>query len=162
MKLFTIILTSMILIISGCGTEEPTSLEVSKSMTINAGLDDVWGYAGDFCAIATWHPAVETCEIAEEDAVTYRMLTLGDGAQLKERHDGDMANGYSYTIIEGPLPVKNYSSTFQAEGDAESTTINWSSTFLAEGATDDEAVEVINGVYDGGLSTIADNFNQEG
>ena len=162
MKQFTIILASMILIISGCGTEEMTSLEVNKSMTINAGVDDVWGYAGDFCAIATWHPAVETCEISEEDGTTYRMLTLGDGAQLKERHDGDMANGYSYTIIEGPLPVKDYSSTFQAEGDAESTTIHWSSTFMAEGATDDEAMGVITGIYDGGLSTIADNFNQEG
>ena len=31
-------------------------LEVSKSMTINAGLDDVWGYAGDFCAISVLAP----------------------------------------------------------------------------------------------------------
>ena len=160
MKQFTIILASMILIISGCGTEEMTSLEVNKSMTINAGVDDVWGYAGDFCAIATWHPAVETCEISEEDGTTYRMLTLGDEAQLKERHDGDMANGYSYTIIEGPLPVKDYNSTFQAEGDTESTTITWTGTFLAEGATDEEAVGVISGIYDGGLSTIADNFEE--
>ena len=160
MKQFTIILASMILIISGCGTEEMTSLEVNKSMTINAGVDDVWGYAGDFCAIATWHPAVETCEIAEEDAVTYRMLTLGDGAQLKERNDGETANGYSYSIIEGPLPVKNYSSTFQAEGDAESTTITWTGTFLAEGATDEEAVGVISGIYDGGLATIKGNFEE--
>lgn len=161
MKKIAIILASTLLILSGCATEEaPPTLEVSKSMTINAGLDYVWGYAGDFCAIATWHPAVETCETTEEDGTTYRILTLGDGAQLKERHDGETATGYSYTIIEGPLPVKDYSSTFEAEGDAESTTINWSSTFLAEGATDDEAKEVISGIYDGGLSTIADNFNQ--
>ena len=162
MRTFRLILPAvMILILSGCSSEQPAPiLEVSKSMTINAGLDDVWGYAGDFCAIATWHPAVETCEITDEDGTTYRILTLGDGAQLKERHDGATANGYSYTIVEGPLPVKEYSSTFEAEGDAMSTTINWSSTFMSEGATDDEAKEVISGIYDGGLSTIAGNFSE--
>ncbi len=162
MRIFSIILSAVIiLIVSGCTSEQPSSpLEVSKSMSINADLDSVWGYAGDFCAIATWHPAVETCEITEEDGTTYRILTLGDGAQLKESHNGDTASGYSYSIIEGPLPVKDYNSTFQAEGDAESTTITWTGTFLAEDATDDEAMEVINGIYDGGLASIADNFNQ--
>ena len=162
MRTFRFILPAvMILILSGCSSEQPSPiLEVSKSMSINAGLDDVWGYAGDFCAIATWHPAVETCEITDEDGTTYRILTLGDGAQLKERHDGATDNGYSYTIIEGPLPVKEYSSTFEAVGDAMSTTINWSSTFMSEGATDDEAKAVINGIYDGGLSTIAGNFSE--
>ena len=160
MKKIAIFLAPMILVLSGCGTEAPTSLEVNKSIQIDSSLESVWNYAGDFCAISVWHPAVETCEITEEDGATYRILTLGDGAQIKERHDGETATGYSYTIIEGPLPVKDYSSTFQAEGDATSATINWSSTFMAEGATDDEAVEVITGVYDGGLSTIAENFSQ--
>ena len=159
MKKFAIILAPMILVLSGCGGEAPNTLEVNKSMQINAGIDDVWSYAGDFCAISVWHPAVETCEISEEGGDTYRILTLGDGAQIKERHDGDTATGYSYTIIEGPLPVKDYSSTFMAEGDAMSTTINWSSTFMAEGASDEDAVGVITGVYDGGLSTIAENFS---
>ncbi|MDE0154055.1 MAG: SRPBCC family protein [Gammaproteobacteria bacterium] len=160
MKKFAIILAPMILILSGCGTEAPGTLEVNKSLQIDSSLESVWDYAGDFCAISVWHPAVETCEISEEDGATYRILTLGDGAQIKERHDGETATGYSYTIIEGPLPVKDYSSTFQAEGDAVSATINWSSTFMAEGATDDEAVGVITGVYDGGLSTIAEHFSQ--
>ena len=160
MKKIAIFLAPLILVLSGCGTEAPTSLEVNKSLQIDSSLESVWNYAGDFCAISVWHPAVETCEITEEDGTTYRLLTLGDGAQIKERHDGETATGYSYTIIEGPLPVKDYSSTFQAEGDATSATINWSSTFMAEGATDDEAVEVITGVYDGGLSTIAENFSQ--
>lgn len=160
MKKIAIILAPMILVLSGCGTEAPGTLEVNKSIQIDSSLESVWNYAGDFCAISVWHPAVETCEITEEDGATYRMLTLGDGAQIKERHDGETATGYSYTIIEGPLPVKDYSSTFAAEGDATSATINWSSTFMADGATDDEAVGVITGVYDGGLSTIAENFSQ--
>ena len=160
MKKIAIILAPMILVLSGCGTEAPGTLEVNKSIQIDSSLESVWNYAGDFCAISVWHPAVEACEITEEDGATYRMLTLGDGAQIKERHDGETATGYSYTIIEGPLPVKDYSSTFEAEGDAMSTTINWSSTFMADGATDDEAVGVITGIYDGGLSTIAGNFSE--
>ena len=161
MKKISIILASMALIMAGCGGEAPSSLEVKKSMQINAGLDAVWAYAGDFCAISVWHPAVENCEIVEEDGTTYRMLTLGNGAQLKERHDGDTENGYSYTIVEGPLPVKDYSSTFQAEGDAVSTTINWTSTFMAaEGKSDEEAVDTITDIYEGGLTTIAGNFSE--
>ena len=160
MKRFALILAPMILVLSGCGTETQNTLEVNKSIQIDSSLESVWNYAGDFCAISVWHPAVEACEITEENGTSYRLLTLGDGAQLKERHDGETATGYSYTIVEGPLPVKDYSSTFQAEGDATGATINWSSTFMAEGATDDEAVEVIIGIYDGGLSGIAENFSQ--
>lgn len=159
MKKLVTILAPMIWILSGCG-ETPPALEVTRSITINAGIDDVRSHAGDFCAISVWHPAVETCEISEEGGTTYRILTLGDGAQIKESHDGDTANGYSYTIVEGPLPVENYSSTFEAEGDYGSTTITWTSTFDASGATDEEAKDLIAGIYDGGLSSIADNFSQ--
>ncbi len=163
MKKLSIILASMVLVISGCGgdgVEAPSALEVKKSMQINAGLDAVWAYAGDFCAISVWHPVVENCEIVEENGATYRMLTLGDGAELKERHDGDTENGYSYTIVGGPLPLKDYSSTFQAEGDATSATINWSSTFMAAGIPDDEAIGIVTGIYEGGLSSIAGNFSE--
>ena len=160
MKKFATILAPMILVLSGCGgADTPNTLEVNKSLQIDSSLQSVWDYAGDFCAISVWHPAVESCEISEEGDDSYRILTLGDGAQLKERNDGETATGYSYTIVEGPLPVKDYSSTFMAEGDATSATINWSSTFMAEGATDDEAVGFITGIYDGGLSTIAEHFS---
>ena len=163
MKKISTVLASMVLVISGCGgggVEAPSTLEVKKSIQINASLDAVWAYAGDFCAISVWHPAVENCEIVEENGATYRMLTLGDGAELKERHDGDTENGYSYTIVEGPLPFKDYSSTFQAEGDATSATINWSSTFMAAGAPDEEVIGIVTSIYEGGLSSIADNFSE--
>ena len=192
MKISKLILTGMVLILAGCTAEEP-SLEVNKTMQINAGLEDVWAHAGDFCAIGTWHPAVVECAITEEDGSTFRILTLGDGAQLKEKQGGDQAmegmysedgstfrvltsddsaqpeeklggdqaRGYVYSIVEGPLPVKNYNAAFMAEGDADSATITWIARFRADGASDDEATEVITGIFDAGLASIRDNFEQE-
>ena len=160
MKISKLILAGMVLILAGCTAEEP-SLEVNKTMQINAGLEDVWAHAGDFCAIGTWHPAVVECAITEEDGSTFRILTLGDGAQLKEKHSGDQDMGYMYSIVEGPLPVKNYNATFMAEGDADSAMITWTATFMADGASDDEATEIITGIFDAGLASISGNFEQE-
>lgn len=130
-------------------------IEVSKSVTVNKGADEVWQAIGGFCAIKDWHPAVAECEAYDDHGSLYRTLTLADGATVSEKSGGEEANSYTYFVKNG-LPVKPYKSTFKAKGDASSTTVTWSSRFKAKGVSDEEAKKLIEGIYDAGLSSITE------
>lgn len=162
MRMFNLALMAGILALSGCAAEEPAGpLQVRKTVEIPMGLSEVWAQVGDFCAIGDWHPVVAECALVEENGVTHRMLTLGDGGLIKEAHTGAEANSYSYVIIQGPLPVRNYQATFMAAGDDSNTTLTWTANFLADGVSDDEALELIgNVVFDAGLMAIRDKLEQ--
>lgn len=132
------------------------ALEAKKQVTVAATPADTWAAIGDFCGIAAWHPAVEACVIAEKDGKTLRTLSLKGGGTIVEelvaRDEAGMS--YTYKILESPLPVANYESTIEVE-DAGGTTIVWAGTFDAKDAFDADAVGVIEGIYQGGLDSLA-------
>lgn len=134
------------------------AVEVSKSVEVAAKPDAVWKMIGSFCDIQTWHPAATKCELKDEGGKSVRTITLPDGAALVEeqtaRDDDKMS--YSYTILDGPLPVANYQSTISVSGSGDGSTISWSGTFEAKGASDEKASEVIGGIYDAGLASLKD------
>ena len=133
-------------------------IEVTKSITVNKSVDEVWKSVGDFCAIKDWHPAVEKCEAYDDHGSFYRKLTLTDGATiLEKKKGGEEANSYTYFIKKG-LPVKPYKATFKAEGDGASTTITWIANFKARGASDEEAKELIEGIFDAGMTSLTEKF----
>jgi len=117
---------------------------------------EVWAVAGGFCQIKDWHPAVAECVEAQEGDVVFRTLTLKDGAKIKEKLTGKDDLSYSYEIVEGPLPVKNYKSKLWVEADDEPdrTVIYWQSDFDAEGKPDDEAKKIITGILGDGVKGI--------
>ena len=141
-------------------TSSASALDVVVKKDTKASAADAWKAVGDFCAIESWHEAVAKCEISKEGDVTYRTLTLGDGAQLLEKlvswDDGKMS--YTYTIEKGPLPVKAYESTLSVSEAGDGSTLEWKGTFEAEGASDEEATKLITGIYEGGLGEISNRL----
>jgi uncharacterized GH25 family protein len=133
------------------------AVDVSKTVTSAAAPDAVWAKIGDFCGIATWHPAVEKCEMAEKDGATWRTLTLKGGGTIIEKQlaRDEALMSYSYAITESPLPVANYQSTLSVTKDGAGSTLIWIGKFDAKGATDDEAAKVISGIYEAGLAELA-------
>ena len=136
-------------------------LQSNKSIDINAAAVDVWNKVKDFNALNTWHPAVARDEIVEganNEVGTVRLLTLGDGGQIREQllaFDA-AAMTYSYSILEGVLPVSGYQSTVTvaATGDATSR-VTWSGTYEhGAGADDATATSTIDSVYQGGLDNL--------
>ncbi|WAP68882.1 SRPBCC family protein [Jiella pelagia] len=132
------------------------AIEVSKSVEVDAAPAAVWEMIGTFCDIEKWHPAVTKCELSEDGGKNLRTLTLPDGAALVEEEVSreEEAMSYTYAILNGPLPVENYKSTISVTGSGEGSTISWSGTFDAAGASDEEASNVIGGIYDAGLSSL--------
>jgi Polyketide cyclase / dehydrase and lipid transport len=128
-----------------------------KKRTEAPGLPpEIWAIMGEFCAIKDWHPAVAKCEETKEGDVTFRTLTLKDGGKIKEKLISTEDLAYTYEIVEGPLPVKNYKSKLWLEVDDEPnrSVILWQSDFDANGKSDDEATKVITGILKDGVKGI--------
>jgi hypothetical protein len=130
--------------------------EVSETSEFKAPAQKVWETASpDFCGIGQWHPAVEKC--AMSDGGKTRTLSLKGGGTIVEKQTSwdPSKMSYSYDIVESPLPVQNYKSTFVVAPNGDSaSTITWSSTFEPKGASEDEAKKVIQGIYSGGLEAL--------
>lgn len=140
--------------------EAANVLQARKRTEVEGNAAELWKTYGGFCAISNWHPAVAKCEESKEGDATFRTLTLKDGAVIKEKLTGKSEDGYTYTITEGPLPVKDYNAAFSIRPDDEpgKAAISWSATFMAKGKPDADAKGVIQGVFDAGIKAIEDKI----
>jgi hypothetical protein len=143
-------------------------LSVSKSVVIHATPDAVWEKAKDFGALNTWHPAVAKDEIiagTDNQAGAERQLTLGDGGKIHEKLIAfdDASHTFKYAIVDGVLPVSDYTSTFKVVAvGKDSSKVTWAGKFKrkdtgatpAADANDATAKKVIGGVYQGGLDNL--------
>ncbi len=132
---------------------------VKTSTTVPVPAEKVWEAIGNFNALPEWHPGVEKSTL--EDGGKVRRLKLLNGAELVERleqHDDDEYT-YTYSVVAGPLPVMNYSSTIKVrpteDGGAE---IEWSGDFEPVGAAA-EAAKTIQNVYESGLENLQKMFS---
>ncbi len=145
----------------GTMTTSALAIEATKSTTINAPVAQVWAKIGGWCAIKDWHPAVAKCDEMREGDELRRVLTLGDGGQIKELLTGENETSYSYIIESGVLPVQNYKSTISvAKAGEGKTKVTWTGSFNGKGKTDKEAAEIMSGVYAGGLEALAKDMNK--
>ncbi len=143
-------------------------LTTTKTITIEAPASKVWNATRDFNGLATWHPALASDEIVEGKNNTVgavRLLTLKGGGTIKEKLLAFNAAGrsFKYEIVEGVLPVTEYTSTFtvKSAGKGKSTVV-WTGHFKrkdvrdnpGEKDNDKTAVDTINGVYQGGLDNL--------
>jgi hypothetical protein len=154
MRMIKLALVSLAALLFTCASASAITV---KKRTEGPGLaPDVWKIVGDFCAIKTWHPVVADCVESKEGDVTYRTLTLKDGGKIKEKLTGTEELGYTYEIVESPLPVKNYKSKLWLEADDEPDrmVVFWQSDFDANGASDDDAKAKITGILADGVKGI--------
>ena len=90
-----------------------------------------------------------------------RRLSLAGGGTVVEKLErlDDSERVYSYSIIDSPLPVSNYTATICVKKNGEGkTTVEWSSEFEAEGAAENEAMDVIADIYQAGFDNLKKMF----
>lgn len=134
------------------------ALDVTKTATVAAPPATVWKTIGEFCGIGDWHPAIEKCVLSDKDGMKVRTLSLKGGGTIKEEQVSrdDKVMSYTYTILEGPLPVSDYKSTLAVAPEGSGSKVTWSGTFNAKGAPDTVAKDAIQGIYDSGLKALAE------
>jgi mxaD protein len=143
-------------------------LKVSKSVAINASAAKVWEQTRNFSGLNTWHPAVESDKVVEgsdNKVGAVRVLTLKGGGTIREKllAYNDARRTFKYSILEGVLPVSNYTSTFSVVPTGKnSSKVTWSGAFQrkdtgpkpADNANDKTATDAISGVYQSGLDNL--------
>lgn len=154
-----VVLKKIIVAVVGLGLTATgtAALDAKVEKDIAADPRAVWTAIGDFCGISTRHPVVAKCVQSEKDGKTFRELTLKDGAKLLEElvSFDKTAMSYTYTILEGPLPVANYKSTLSVTAADKGSKLTWMGQFDANGAPDADAVKIITGIYEGGAAELA-------
>lgn len=134
-----------------------TRAVVSESTRIYTPADRVWAWIGDFLSIARWHPRVLTCRQSRSGTQKLRELDIGAEANLVERlerHD-DAGMRYSYTIVSGPLPVKDAEGTIWVHADtAWSSTVNWEVSFTPKDVGRQAAVAAVRDHVRAGLDSL--------
>jgi len=168
MKINSAIAAALCLLAFGFAQAAAPRLTVSKTITIDAPAAKVWNAAKDFNGLNTWHPAVATDEIVEgkNDTVgAVRLLTLKGGGTIKEKLLAFDAAGrsFKYAILEGVLPVSDYTSTFAVKSAGKNqSSVTWTGHFKrknvgdnpADNENDKTARDTIGGVYQGGLDNL--------
>ena len=130
-------------------------IEVSMSRNLDAPADTVWEKIGKFEGLADWHPAV--VEVQVEDGGKTRRLKLVGGNELVERLVEDGEGSYTYQIVEGPLPVEDYTATIKVEPADGGSKLTWSSKFEPVGDAM-AARSAIEGIYQAGLDSVGKLF----
>ncbi len=133
--------------------------KINMKTNLNVAADEVWKLIGGFNTLPDWHPAIEKSELEEEGSM--RRLSLTGGGTIVEKLEqlDDSERVYTYSIIDSPLPVSNYTATIRVKEDGEGkTTVEWSSEFEAKGAAENEAMDVIAGIYQVGFDNLKKIF----
>jgi len=154
MRIATAVAAGVALLVSGLAAQ---ALESSAKAASKLSADALWAKIGDFCGISKWHPAVEKCELSA-DGKTRTLSLKGGGTIVEALVKMDTAGrSYTYSIVSGPLPVANYTSTISVSTDGAGSTVTWTGKYDAKGASDADSKQAIDGVYDSGLKALTAN-----
>lgn len=120
---------------------------------IAASADALWALVRDFGGIQRWNPTLSSCELDKPGVGGIRTIKMGE-VTVRERLEkiDEARKTLSYSIVEAPLPVRDYLSTIEiGEAGPTRSTIIWSSTFEPGGMTDEQLTQLFEGVYRQGI-----------
>lgn len=124
--------------------------QVTQSITVAAVPDDVWKIVGDVGNVHTWIPPITATRMDGD----LRIVTFADGGEARERIDSrtDKRHTYTYTYIDGPIPLDEYTSTItvSAHPDGAGSIITWAATLQAAPGV----VSTINDMYVASLAEL--------
>lgn len=134
--------------------------KVSLTTKLSVPADQVWNVIGGFNALPNWHPAVKESKLDAGGRI--RKLDLAGGGNVTEKLEkfDDKQHAYSYSIMQAPLPVANYTATIKVSQakDGKGCTVEWSSEFAPSGASEEEARKAIERVYQAGFENLKKMF----
>jgi len=139
-----------------------TEVAVEVEEIIHAAPDKVWEMAADFGALNTFVEAIQTCEIEDTGNGPVRILTLQDGATVKEKLISldDKLRKLTYNILESPMPIENYVGTMMVkEADEEDASVfHWSSTFKTSKEAEGDMKKALADLYALGAEGLRKKF----
>jgi len=151
----------------GAQAHGPTRKKVEETVEINAAPDKVWAVISNFQDMSWLPPVTKTEGKGGNEIKATRTLTLKDGATVDEelyKYSAEKMS-YSYRITKvdvKTLPVNDYSSTVEVEGDGAKTKLTWRGAFYRGYMNNDPPPELndeaskkaVLGLYKAGLENV--------
>lgn len=163
-KVRRLVLLTVFLMVSGLSNSLwADTLEVEEKIILPASSKAVWALIGGFHALDRWHPDVATSIMTGtgKQAGDIRLLTLNNNATIVERLDSydEKSMTLRYRILESPLPIENYAASVSVISlEKNMAEVIWKSSFNAVGVSNDEAKQIISGIYLTGLQSLNELF----
>jgi len=143
--------------------------KLSRSAVIDSDLETVWSTVRDFNALPKWHPLIADSRIEDDapaDAVgCIRNFHLKDGANIRERllALSDVEHTFTYSILESPMPVRNYVATMRLlpVSDGDRTFAEWTAEFECDEDYEQELIALVGDtVFAGGFKAVNDSLGR--
>jgi uncharacterized protein YndB with AHSA1/START domain len=141
---------------------EVMSGSVEKSVDLPASAGEVWGIVGDFNGLPRWNAGVERSDLG--NGGQRRTLTLKAGGSVVEDlvHRDDQGRSISYSIVEGPIPVKRHKATLSvSDRGPNQSTVRWRCEFESKDAPIELVEGIFSGIFESGLKQLAGLFGKE-
>jgi carbon monoxide dehydrogenase subunit G len=131
-------------------------VSVKVSERVEASADKVWELFRDFGGIQRFSSGFEKVEVTGSGIGAVRTITLPGGAALQERLEAfdDRGRKLQYAIVGGPIPVASYLATIEVKDEGKACRLDWSSHFEPKGISDEQARNMIEGVYKSGIAGV--------
>lgn len=127
--------------------------EVHVSKRYGVPGQAMWERIGDPGKISEWHPAIETTEML--DGGKTRIDTIAGGGRVSETILEQAERHHTYRIDESPLPVENLIGTIRVRDESkDACVVEWDATFEPTGIPENEAVELVRGIFQAGLDAL--------
>jgi hypothetical protein len=133
--------------------------KLTMSTELPASVETVWSLIGGFNALPDWHPGISKLELS--DGGSKRTLEVsGVGSVVERLENTAEGHRYSYSVLQSPLPVKNYTAAICVKpgADSSSCTVEWSGDFQAADVPENEATRIIQGIYQVGFDNLKRMF----
>jgi carbon monoxide dehydrogenase subunit G len=143
---------------------EAALIEITVSQRFASPASAVWSLVRDFNALPEWIPGIRGSELDGEGVGCTRRLDISalGGRWVVERLESldDEARRLVYTIVDGSLPLQNYTSTMTVESAAgeAACTLLWHAVFDPKDASKEEAEAFVRGAYGAGIETLKGRF----
>ena len=131
-------------------TASASALDSSMSAAASLSADELWSKVSDFCAMPSWHPRVEQCQLSKDGRTrTVRYFGINDVAVETLDNWDDADRSYTITTVSGPLPVANYHTRVRVKAGSGATSgasvLELVSSYDANGVSNANANRVIAG-----------------
>lgn len=136
---------------------ETQKSEVTRTGTFAAPPAELWSLVSNFGGLDEIMDGVESCETEGEGVGSTRSIAMGGGVVVESLDvlDHDSMT-LTYSIIEAPLPFKDYSATMVVSPDGESgSMLSWTGTFEPDGVPAEDAEKLAGNIYSGGIAGYA-------
>ncbi|MRK21832.1 SRPBCC family protein [Pseudomonas sp. JG-B] len=124
------------------------------SIDLHVSADQVWQLIGGFDSLPDWLPYIPKSALSEGGRI--RTLQSIEGKTIIERllAFSESERSYTYTILQGPAPVRDYQATLCVLANGHGSKVEWFGSFTPDGISEAEAEAMFEEIYKGGLAAL--------